>query len=217
MAPVYYAYSIAGNAYGLLNQPWLPPATAFIAGILALDVVNYAVHRLLHSVAFLWRVHEIHHSDRDFDVSTSARFHPLEVLITQSAKLLAIRLLVPSPLCVLVAVLLSVAQNLFTHANCSLPWPIERLLRLFLITPDAHRLHHSTDLLDHNRNFGQLFPWWDRLLGTWGSPREKPAVATGVPGLPEDDTLNLRYMLLGPFQRRAQPGSPLPVLPGVKE
>ncbi len=172
-------------------------------GILAFDLLNYAVHRLMHSVELLWRVHEIHHSDRDFDVSTSARFHPIEVLITQAAKLLAVRLLAPSPLCVLVVLLLSSAQNLFAHANGSLPPQFETWLRLFVITPDAHRLHHSSELSAQNKNFGQLFPWWDRLLGTWGSVNEETELETGVRGIPDGETLKLGYMLLRPFQRRS--------------
>jgi sterol desaturase/sphingolipid hydroxylase (fatty acid hydroxylase superfamily) len=200
VAPVYYAISLAGHENGLLNL--LPPFTQFAAGILALDFVNYAVHRLQHAVPFLWRLHEIHHSDRDFDVSTSGRFHPLEVLMTQGAKLLAVRLLVPSPLCVLVALLLSVAENLFTHANCSLPSGVERGADFLLITPNTHRLHHSNHPRDQNRNFGQLFPWWDKLLGTWASCHDSTLVNTGVAGLAAIDTMKLRYMLLGPFQRR---------------
>jgi sterol desaturase/sphingolipid hydroxylase (fatty acid hydroxylase superfamily) len=211
ISPIYYSILIARQHSGLFPALRLAPILAFPLGILALDLMNYLVHRLFHAVPFLWRVHEIHHSDRDFDVSTGFRFHPLEALSTASALLLAVRVLGPSPLCVLAAVLLSVAENFFAHANGSLPAPLEKLLRPLLITPDSHRLHHSCDPSHFDRNFGQTFSFWDRLFGTWREPAPQRRLATGVPDLPVADTLSLRYLLTAPFQNRTRP--PLPELP----
>jgi sterol desaturase/sphingolipid hydroxylase (fatty acid hydroxylase superfamily) len=213
VSPVYYAVIISRHENGLLSSR-VPAFLGFGLGILALDLVNYLVHRIFHAVGFLWRVHEIHHSDRDFDVSTAGRFHPLETLVTGGAQLLAIRLLAPSPECVLVAVLVGVLENVFVHANCSLPAGVERWLRYLVVTPDLHRLHHSRDAADFDRNFGQLFSFWDRLFGTWREPGAHGTLATGVPEVEDADTLAMWYLLTGPFQRRVRE---LPVLPGAEK
>jgi sterol desaturase/sphingolipid hydroxylase (fatty acid hydroxylase superfamily) len=208
--PVYYALVISRRPNGLLSSR-VPAFLGFVVGILALDLVNYAVHRMFHSVGFLWRVHEIHHSDRDFDVSTAGRFHPLETLATAGAQLVAIRILAPSPECVLAAVLMSLLENVFVHANCSLPASAERLVRGLVVTPDLHRLHHSSDRADFDRNFGQLFSFWDRLFGTWKQPEAHGTSGTGVAEVEVGETLAIRYLLTGPFQRRR--GRALPILP----
>jgi sterol desaturase/sphingolipid hydroxylase (fatty acid hydroxylase superfamily) len=115
-------------------------------------------------------VHQVHHSDRDFDVSTSVRAHPIEVILFQGATLTMIAILAPPLSAVLAVELTSVFESFFSHANASLPEWLQAGLGVILYTPDTHRIHHSVDIGMQNRNFGDIFPWWDRLLGTYQPP-----------------------------------------------
>ena len=180
----------------------------WIAGLsftfLLLDVLQYFVHRMLHAVPALWRVHEVHHSDPDFDIGTAGRFHPLEVLATTAAQLGAIALFAPPAWAIFVASLLATGMNLFTHANASLPPWLESSIRLVLITPDLHRIHHSADSTDHSRNFGQALIVWDRLLGT---QLDEPAAGqdrmrVGVAGREGEENLAVMHLLARPFEKR---------------
>jgi len=202
LSPIILAIALGERNYGLLSRPWIPLAVRFIAALLVFDFVIYAQHRLMHSVSFLWRVHSVHHSDPDFEVSTALRFHPLEFLIQQGMFLGVVALLGPPPAAVLVAQLLAVAEGLFVHANTALPKPIEKVLRLLIFTPDLHRIHHSQEIADQNSNFGQLVPWWDRILGTY-KPRPvagEQALAIGLTDFRNVDTVGIRFLLTQPFQ-----------------
>jgi sterol desaturase/sphingolipid hydroxylase (fatty acid hydroxylase superfamily) len=169
-SPVLMAASVAGSRFGLLNKPGLPLAVRWILAFLILDLTRYLAHRALHSFHFLWRVHQVHHSDRDFDVSTSVRAHPIEVILFQGATLTMIAILAPPLSAVLAVELTSVFESFFSHANASLPEWLQAGLGVILYTPDTHRIHHSVDIGMQNRNFGDIFPWWDRLLGTYQPP-----------------------------------------------
>jgi sterol desaturase/sphingolipid hydroxylase (fatty acid hydroxylase superfamily) len=176
------------------------------ATILLLDLLNYAAHRTFHSVSFLWRVHEVHHSDPDYDVSTAARFHPIEVVGVQGAHLAVIALLAPPALAVFIAGLLTEVLNLFVHANASLPGWVERWLRIVFITPDLHRIHHSEDIGEQQRNLGQTFAFWDRLFGTFQQDEPRAGeITTGLKGFQNAESFGLGFMLMGPFQSRPQP------------
>jgi sterol desaturase/sphingolipid hydroxylase (fatty acid hydroxylase superfamily) len=201
--PVFTAALAAHNRFGLLNKSWLPFAARCVLTVLLLDLVKYAVHRAHHSVALLWRVHQVHHSDPDFDVSTAGRAHPVEVLLTQGATLLAIVALAPPPGAVLAAELLACFQSFFEHANASLPPSVEGWLRRFVITPDLHRVHHSREVWDQSRNLGEIFPWWDKLLGSYSAaPRAgEQAWAPGLEGFQGEGALGVRFMLEQPLRR----------------
>jgi len=210
VSPVFVAFAVRDSRYGLLNHAFLPKALTFVITLAVLDLVLYAAHRLFHSVRFLWRIHEVHHSDHDFDVSTAGRFHPIELVITQSFYYGAIALLAAPPAAVFTAQLLLAIENLFVHANKSLPSVAERALRFIIITPDLHRIHHSAEFAEQNLNYGQLFPWWDRLFGTYRATPQCGAqqhIVTGIAELGDADTLPVTYMLAEPFQ----PRSPVPV------
>jgi sterol desaturase/sphingolipid hydroxylase (fatty acid hydroxylase superfamily) len=202
VTPVFVAFAVRDSHYGLLNRALIPYWASFAATLPALDLVLYASHRLYHSVRFLWRVHEVHHSDRDFEVSTAVRFHPLEVFITQGFYLGAVALLAPPAAAVFTSQILIVVENLFVHANKSLPAAVERALRWIVFTPDLHRIHHSEEVAEQNLNYGQLFPWWDRLFGTYTSvpARSQANLVTGVAELRDTDTLPVLYMLAAPFR-----------------
>lgn len=201
MNPVFAAMYASHNRYGLLNTAALPFAFRCILAVLILDFVKYAVHRAHHAFPLLWRVHQIHHSDPDFDVSTAGRAHPIEVLLTQGATLAAVFILAPPVVAVLIAELLACFQSFFEHANASLPAGVERGLRWWIVTPDLHRVHHSREVWDQSRNLGEIFTWWDRLLGTYSSIPQA-GLEQWTPGLEEvgsADAMRLRFLLTQPL------------------
>jgi sterol desaturase/sphingolipid hydroxylase (fatty acid hydroxylase superfamily) len=202
VTPVFLALAVAGSRFGVLNRPWLPLILRCVIAVVLLDAAQYWIHWSFHHVSWLWRVHQVHHSDPDYDVSTAARFHPIEVLYTQGIRFGVIALLAPPVAGVFVAELLTVILNLTAHANASLPGGIDKALRFVLVTPDFHRLHHSLEMDEQNRNLGQTFPWWDRL---WGTYQAEPYASgenfrTGLKGLEECDPLDIGFMLAEPFR-----------------
>jgi sterol desaturase/sphingolipid hydroxylase (fatty acid hydroxylase superfamily) len=214
VTPVVVALAVQTSPVGLLNGPRLPLWARWAITLPVLDLVLYASHRLMHSVYVLWRVHAVHHSDRDYDVSTAGRFHPIEVLFTQGMYLGAIALLAPPLAAVFTWQILIVFENMFVHANKSLPAPIERVVRWIFITPDLHRIHHSDQFAEQNRNFGELFPWWDKLFGTYSAQAacHPIPVATGLSELDRGiDTLAVRWLLTMPLTTAST--SPAPTQP----
>lgn len=145
----------------------LPLLAAIPLTFLFMDLVRYAQHRLYHSIPLLWRIHKLHHDDGDFDLTTGVRFHPFEAALTLGSDLLCVLLLAPPVAGVLALELITTLQDLFEHANIRLPGAADRVVRALLITPDMHRVHHSANVPEQNRNFGVIFPWWDRVFGTY--------------------------------------------------
>jgi sterol desaturase/sphingolipid hydroxylase (fatty acid hydroxylase superfamily) len=172
LTAVSFAGLAAERGWGLLNILDLPFWPALILALLLLDLIIYLQHRLFHAVPLLWRLHRVHHADTEFDVTTALRFHPLEILVSMAIKLAAIAALGPPALAVLVFEIVLNGAAMFNHANVALPARLERALRLLIVTPDMHRIHHSTRPEEMNRNFGFNLPWWDRLLGSY-CPRPK--------------------------------------------
>jgi sterol desaturase/sphingolipid hydroxylase (fatty acid hydroxylase superfamily) len=127
---------------------------------------------MFHAVPALWRLHRMHHADLDFDVTTGARFHPIEIALSMLIKFAAIGLLGPPAVAVLVFEVVLNATAMFNHANVRIPPAWDRVLRWIVVTPDMHRVHHSIDAPETNSNFGFNLPWWDRLFGTY---RAQPA------------------------------------------
>ncbi|MDO9583813.1 MAG: sterol desaturase family protein [Desulfomicrobium sp.] len=167
IVPMALAVTLRGQGLGLFSVLGLPLAVEFLLGVLILDLAMYAQHRAFHAWRPLWRVHRMHHADTFFDFSTGVRFHPLEILASMAFKLALVALLAPPPLAVLAFEIILSSAAMFNHANLFLPLPLDRVLRLILVTPDMHRIHHSTDGREMNRNFGFNFPWWDRLFSTY--------------------------------------------------
>jgi sterol desaturase/sphingolipid hydroxylase (fatty acid hydroxylase superfamily) len=151
----------------VLNALALPPWLALAAAVVALDLAMYFQHVLFHAVPALWRLHRVHHADRDFDVTTGVRFHPAEMLISALIKLGAVAALGPPVLAVLVFEVLLNTTSMFNHGNVRLPLAADRLLRRLIVTPDMHRVHHSALPRETNSNFGFNLSWWDRLFGTY--------------------------------------------------
>jgi sterol desaturase/sphingolipid hydroxylase (fatty acid hydroxylase superfamily) len=213
ISPVVMAFNVGSSRLGLLNRSWLPFAVRCVIAILALDLVRYSTHRLSHSVGAFWRFHQVHHSDPDFDISTGLRVHPLEVVLTQGAYLLAVAILAPPVIAVLIAELASILQSFFSHANASLPGWVEKPLRAVFVTPDMHRIHHSEEVTEQYKNLSDIFPWWDHLFGTY---LEKPAagedgMVTGLKGFQDERSLGIGFMLTQPFRKVQEQTAPAPI------
>jgi sterol desaturase/sphingolipid hydroxylase (fatty acid hydroxylase superfamily) len=208
VSPVMVALSVADNRFGILSKAWIPYAGRCVLAVFLLDFVKYAMHWAYHAVPWLWRVHQVHHSDPDFDVSTGTRAHPIEVVLTQGAYLGVIAIVAPPVLAVLIAESISAFQSFFGHANASLPGWIEKPLRLLLVTPDMHRIHHSEVVREQSRNLGEIFPWWDRLFRTYldAPAAGQEAMIVGLKGYQNDASLGVVFMLKQPFLRERQDG-----------
>jgi sterol desaturase/sphingolipid hydroxylase (fatty acid hydroxylase superfamily) len=200
---VLVAAAAVSSPYGLLNRQGFPFWARCAIAVLLIDLLRYGQHYLYHRVFFLWRIHQVHHGDPDYDWSTGLRFHPAEALLSHGIYLAAIAVIAPPPEAVLGLELAEIALNLFVHANISLPRPVETLLRHVLITPDMHRIHHSDVVAEQNTNFGVVFPWWDRLFGTYipepAAGQDKMAFGLR-PAEPGRDH-GLLAMLVMPFKR----------------
>lgn len=190
------------RGWGLFNQLSMSPALALVLAVIALDFAIYLQHIMFHAVPALWRLHRMHHADLDFDVTTGARFHPVEIMLSAGIKLAVVAALGPSPLAVLLFEVLLNATSMFNHANVRLPIAIDRVLRLVVVTPDMHRVHHSVLPHETNRNFGFSLPWWDRLFGTYlAQPSvDHERLTVGVSQFREAKELRLDRMLLQPFR-----------------
>jgi sterol desaturase/sphingolipid hydroxylase (fatty acid hydroxylase superfamily) len=159
------------QGWGVLNV-WQPPAwLAVLLAVVALDLVVWLQHVMVHAVPALWRLHRVHHADLDYDLTTGARFHPLEIGLSMGIKFAAIVLLGAPVLAVVVFEVLLSSCAMFNHGNIRLTARADRALRWFMVTPDMHRVHHSVEDDESNCNFGFNLTWWDRLLGTY---REQP-------------------------------------------
>jgi sterol desaturase/sphingolipid hydroxylase (fatty acid hydroxylase superfamily) len=192
--------------FNLLHMPvWLQTAGALVA----IDLGSYGVHRLFHAVPVLWRVHRVHHSDLDVDCGTAFRHHPLEALTSQAAQLALIMACGMAPLAVLGALVIGTLGDLFSHANLALPARADRLLGRLIVTPDLHRIHHSAQEAEGNRNFATVFSAWDRLFGTYlGVPQgTHERMDLGLSEQRNPAELSLLRLLVLPLR------SPVPAVP----
>ena len=201
-AAIGVALAAQERGWGFLNLISLPSWAAFLIGVALLDLVIYFQHVMFHAVPTLWRLHRVHHADQDFDVTTGARFHPVEILISTAVKCAAVAAIGASPLAVLVFEVLLNATAMFNHANASLPGRAEGWLRWLVVTPDMHRVHHSVLYDESSSNFGFNLPWWDRLFGTY---RRQPrlghdAMAVGVDAFRSSEDLRLDQLLVQPLR-----------------
>jgi sterol desaturase/sphingolipid hydroxylase (fatty acid hydroxylase superfamily) len=155
------------RSWGLFNIVEAPVWFAVVASVIILDLVIYLQHVMFHAVPALWRLHRMHHTDLDFDVTTGLRFHPIEIVLSMGIKLAMVLVLGPPAVAVLIFEVLLNATAMFNHSNVRLPLVVDRVLRLVMVTPDMHRVHHSILPEETNSNFGFNLPWWDKLLGTY--------------------------------------------------
>ncbi|MBE9557856.1 MAG: sterol desaturase family protein [Proteobacteria bacterium] len=202
VAAIEFAAGIHGGGLGLLGLFGLPGWIEFLIAIIVLDLVIYLQHVLFHAAPLLWRLHRMHHQDLDFDVTTGARFHPIEILLSMGIKLMVIAALGPSAAAVLVFEALLNGMAMFNHANAKLPLGLDAILRMFVVTPDMHRVHHSVLPNETNSNFGFNLSVWDRLFGTY---RAQPAaghdaMTIGIEQFREPRELWLDRLLLQPLR-----------------
>lgn len=195
----------ASRGWGLLNNFVLPPWLAGLLAVIALDLVIWLQHVMVHAVPALWRLHRVHHADPDFDLTTGARFHPVEMVLSMAIKFAAIVVIGAPVLAVVVFEVLLNATAMFNHGNIRLPGALDRVLRWVLVTPDMHRVHHSVEGDEANTNFGFNLPWWDRLFGTYrAQPRAgHQAMVIGLRGHTDPhEVARLPGLLLFPFAAR---------------
>jgi len=187
--------------WGLLNNVEIPYWLAVVVGVVVFDLAIYLQHLMFHALPVLWRLHMMHHADPDFDVTTGLRFHPIEILLSMGIKVAVVATLGPPALAVLIFEVLLNATSMFNHGNIRIFPGIDRVLRLLVVTPDMHRVHHSVLPREGNKNFGFNLPWWDRLLGTY---RDQPVaghegMTIGLTQFRDAKFLFLPWMLALPF------------------
>jgi sterol desaturase/sphingolipid hydroxylase (fatty acid hydroxylase superfamily) len=171
LMPVAVAAVARDRHWGLINYFELPAWIGIIAALIVLDCAIYLQHVMFHTLPLLWRIHLVHHADLDIDTTTGLRFHPIEIIISMFIKVFVVLLLGADPIAVIIFESVLNGTSLFNHGNVRIPRGFDRVLRLLVVTPDMHRVHHSVVIRETNSNFGFNFPWWDRLFGTY---RDQP-------------------------------------------
>jgi sterol desaturase/sphingolipid hydroxylase (fatty acid hydroxylase superfamily) len=207
VAAVGVAVIAAQRGWGLLNiAPW-PPVLEGVLGFLALDLTIYAQHVAFHKIPLLWRLHRMHHADLDIDVTTGLRFHPIEVLLSMLLKMAVVVLIGVPALAVIAFEVVLNATSMFNHSNAAMPLWLDRIVRLLMVTPDMHRVHHSVLRRETDSNFGFNLPWWDRLFGTYRAEPEAghQAMTIGLPVFRDPGELRLDRLVTQPFRDDAHP------------
>lgn len=192
------------HGVGLFNHIAWPAALEVAAAVVVLDLAIYGQHVLFHAVPFLWQLHLVHHADRDIDVTTALRFHPLEMVLSLLIKAIVVVMLGAPVMAVLLFEVILNAMAMFNHANLRLPRWLDRCLRWLLVTPDMHRIHHSVRRYETNSNYGFNLSLWDRWFGTWRAQPEAGHhdMVIGLEHLQQAPTHHIVYMLRLPFLRQ---------------
>jgi len=195
---------VAHDHFGLLHGLAVPHAWSIIIAVIVLDGIIYAQHVLFHAVPLLWRLHMVHHADQDIDVTTGLRFHPIEILLSMLIKMAVVALLGAPVLAVIIFEIILNGMAMFNHANARLPLKLDAILRLILVTPDMHRVHHSIIRSETNSNFGFNLSIWDRMFGTYqAQPREgHDGITIGLTQYQSEQSGGLVWMLTLPFTGR---------------
>jgi sterol desaturase/sphingolipid hydroxylase (fatty acid hydroxylase superfamily) len=204
-AAVGFALVCEARGWGLFNLVSLPWGPATLLSVLLLDLAIYAQHVLFHAVPVLWRLHRMHHADLDIDVTTGVRFHPVEIVLSMLIKFAVVAVVgTPAAAVVIFEVLLN-TTSMFNHSNIAMRPAVDRIVRLLVVTPDMHRVHHSIERRETNSNFGFNFPWWDRLFGTYRPQPEQghEGMTIGIENFRDPVELRLDRMLLQPLRQEA--------------
>jgi len=200
------AYLSALNAkehsYGLLNWLNAPDWLAIVMTLLLLDFAIYCQHIVSHKWPLLWRLHQVHHTDLEFDATTAVRFHPLEILISMFYKVLCIYLIGANPWAVIVFEIILNGAATFNHSNINIPPAVDKKLRWLIITPDMHRIHHSTLPAETDSNYGFSISCWDRLCKTYNAEPKQPqtTMAIGLKPFRKQADLSFVQLMLLPFK-----------------
>ncbi|HUW73767.1 MAG TPA: sterol desaturase family protein [Methyloceanibacter sp.] len=217
VAAISAAFYAQRNGIGLLNTLAWPEWVKIAVALAALDLAIWAQHLVSHKVPILWRLHRVHHADRDIDVTTAVRFHPIEIALSMLWKIVVVVPLGASPLAVFLFEVILNACAMFNHANIALPGWVDRPLRLLIVTPDMHRVHHSVLRPEHDSNYGFNLSLWDRVFKTYTAQPEggHQGMTIGLTPYQSEDPTRFGWSLLLPFRRTgtktmAEPSSPPP-------
>ena len=196
------AVAVADHRYGLLNWLDAPAWLSIMVTLLFLDFAIYCQHIVSHKWPLLWRLHQIHHTDLEFDATTAVRFHPLEIMISMLYKALCIILIGADPLAVIAFEIILNGAATFNHSNVNIPPAIDKKLRWLIITPDMHRIHHSTLPIETDSNYGFSISCWDRLFRTYTPEPQQPqtTMAIGLNPFRQQTELGFMRLLLLPFK-----------------
>lgn len=210
LLPALSAVAIAHHAnqegWGLFNMFSIPWWLSCAASVVILDMCIYFQHRIFHALPWCWKLHRVHHSDEHIDTTTAIRFHPIEIVLSMMIKVVLVILLgAPAAAVILFEVILN-GGALFNHGNVRLPQLIDKHLRKLIVTPDMHRVHHSTIDKEMNSNFGFSLSIWDRLFGTYHAQPElgHEKMKIGLPVLRGKPTQTLNQLLLQPWRKNAE-------------
>ena len=192
------------NGFGLFNLVDLSVLISVPLGIILLDLAIYWQHIAFHQFPLLWRLHQVHHADKDYDVTTGARFHPIEILLSMLIKMAIVALLGIPAIAVIAFEIVLNGMAMFNHGNISLPYRVDDMLRRIFVTPDMHRVHHSVITKEMHSNFGFNLALWDRLFGTYQAFPKQGHIDMEIgldPTLSNQETNSLPGMLRLPFRK----------------
>ncbi|MEE8381735.1 MAG: sterol desaturase family protein [Thermodesulfobacteriota bacterium] len=206
LVPMSMALLAQERGWGLFNNLGVPYLLEVTVAVIVLDFVIYLQHVLFHAVPLLWRFHMVHHADLDLDVTSGVRFHPIEIILSMGIKLAAVGSLGLPALAVFIFEILLNGTSMFNHTNVFIPLKLDRIIRLLIVTPDMHRVHHSVILRETDSNYGFTLSWWDRLLGTY---RAQPAkghqwMTIGLSRFLDEKRQTLLWLLALPFLKKAK-------------
>lgn len=197
------AIDAQSQGWGLMNRLEVPLWISVLLTVLIFDLAIWAQHLVTHKIPVLWRFHRVHHADRDVDVTTAIRFHPVEIALSMLLKIGLVYLLGPPALGIVLFEIVLNGTAMFTHSNIRLPLPLDAILRRVLVTPDMHRVHHSVNRDEHDSNYGFALSVWDRIFGTYVAQPEggHDTMTTGLEWQ-DDRPSKLAWSLVLPFRRK---------------
>lgn len=212
VAAVAAAFYAQENGIGLLNNVAWPEWVKIVLALVALDLAIWAQHLASHKIPILWRLHKVHHADRDIDVTTAVRFHPVEIALSMLWKIVVVVPLGASPLAVFLFEVILNGCAMFNHANIDLPGWLDRVIRIFVVTPDMHRVHHSVQRREHNSNYGFNLSVWDRLFRTYTAQPEggHQGMTIGLTPYQSEEPTRFGWSLWLPFRDDAPKLGPRP-------
>jgi sterol desaturase/sphingolipid hydroxylase (fatty acid hydroxylase superfamily) len=211
IAAIAAAFYAQAHQIGLLNHVSWPEWLKVVVALLALDLAIWAQHLASHKIPIFWRLHQVHHADRDIDVTTAVRFHPVEIGLSMLWKIVAVVPLGAAPLAVFLFEVVLNACAMFNHANIALPGACDRVLRLLVVTPDMHRVHHSVLRREHDSNYGFNLSLWDRLFRTYTAQPEAGHLGMTIGLTPYQSEAPARFgwslwLPFGPQRRNVESG-----------
>lgn len=194
------------NQWGLLHWAFVPIWLNVLISVVLLDFVIYTQHIVFHRIPLLWRLHRMHHADLDIDVTTGARFHPIEILISMVIKIGAVFILGVSPVAIVIFEIILNASAMFNHSNARLALSVDAWLRKVIVTPDIHRVHHSVIPRETHSNFGFFLSVWDQLFDTYRAQPElgHDHVVIGLPDIRDEQEQRLDKLITQPFRYRVK-------------